>query len=432
MKILIITQFIPYPLSEGGKIAQFNVIDYLRNKSSITLLLFSKNELDFKSIQQLKEIWNNVDFEIISEQKFHQENSISKFKKVLKYILKYIDYTRHILYKYIEFEKIKIKVESTNVEDNLEYLISFAKPRNKNVINQVSHVIYNVKPDLIQLDFIETLDLALCIPKEIKKIFVHHEIRFRRLETELKTIKYNIGSYGRYVQNLCDLLEVNLLNKFDGIVTFSEEDKSRLLERLSITNILSSPFCVLNSEIIEIKPENLLIKKLVFVGLEKHSPNRDAIEWYALHISKEIYERLGLVLHVIGDWSEDFKLRHSDNPAIIFTDFVKDLSGYCMNSVMVVPLRIGSGIRTKILHSMAWGVPVISTSIGCEGIIENENIFCIANESKDFVHGINKIVTDEIYRTSIVCKAQSILKKHYTQNNAGEKRFMFYKSLLPN
>ena len=66
MKLLIITYRIPYPLTEGGKISQFALIDYLRNKCAITLLVFADTAADQASIQYLRNIWDNVTFEVIA------------------------------------------------------------------------------------------------------------------------------------------------------------------------------------------------------------------------------------------------------------------------------------------------------------------------------------------------------------------------------
>jgi len=188
MKILIITHNTPYPLSDGGKIAQFTMIDYLRHKCSITLLLFANDESDHNSIQNLKNIWNNVVIEVVSENKPQQLVNQSSYKKFLLFLVKNIDHIRYRINKLLAPENIKIQVEEVTPEGILKYLVSFAKPRKKEIINKIVNTIHTVKPDLVQLDFVETLDLSLCIPKEVRKIFVHHEIRFRRIETEVKTV----------------------------------------------------------------------------------------------------------------------------------------------------------------------------------------------------------------------------------------------------
>jgi glycosyltransferase involved in cell wall biosynthesis len=433
VKTVIITQNIPYPLTDGGKVAQFTIIDYLRDKCSITLLVLADTEADHIAVQGLKSIWENVTVKVISVKKQIPVPELSLYRLVSMFFVKNIAHVKYRINKLVPTSrKSKIQLGETPPHGRLRYLVSFAPPREKEIIDQIVNVIADVQPDIVQMDFVDTLDLSLCIPKNVKKIFVHHEIRFRRIETELNTLTDLVGSYGFYIRRMCEVLEVNLLNTFDGIVTFSEEDRSLLLQKLSVKNIISSPFPVLNKEILEIRDENLVIDKLVFVGIENHSPNKDAVEWYINNLAQLVQDRLKLVLHVIGKWSTEFKMKHEQNPSVHFAGFVEDLSGYCKNSIMIVPIRIGSGIRTKILYSMAWGTPVISTTIGSAGILDNDKILLTANTAVEFVEAIDKILADHSYCKSMVLSAQSVLRKHYSQQSAGEKRLLFYKSILEN
>lgn len=432
MRILVITHNTPYPLSDGGKIAQFSIIDYLRHRCSLTLILFADSNNDIEQIELLKNIWNNVNIKVIQNRDTSSVVDHSFIKNLKSFILRKIDNFIFGHNKFIRPKKESIPSDFDNHERIINYLISFSRPRKMEIINQIRDLIYDVNPDLIQLDFVETLDLVLCIPNHIKKVFVHHEVRYRRIETEIATMNNQIDFYGKYAQNYCEILEVSLLNKFNGIVTFSEEDRIRLLEKVSVKNILTSPFSVLDDDLLEIHSEYHCINKLVFVGFENHSPNRDAIEWYANNISTLILEKFGLVLHVIGNWSSDFKMKYAYNTAIHFSGYVEDLSHYCKDSIMIVPVRIGSGIRTKILHSMAWGIPVITTKIGCEGIVDNENIFVHADTPNEFIEGIDRILNDKEFHKSLVVNAQLILKHNYSQNIAGKKRLLFYQSIIEN
>ena len=406
------------------------MVDYLRHKCSITLLLFTYNETDIGYVNTLKNIWKNVDIDVLFEEKPIALKHYSRCRKFLHFLVKNINHVKFRINKFIEPVNTVINIETIKPAQKLKDLISFARPREPEIIEKIVNRIKIVKPDLVQLEFVEAMDLVLCIPKEIKKILVHVEIRFRRLETEIETVRENIGYYAEYAQNMCELLELNLINNFDGIVTFSEEDKMHLALKTQGRNIFSSPYAVLDKEILEIQNKDLTINKLVFVGFESHSPNKDAVEWYIQEMAKIIYGKFGFVLHVIGNWSNDFKIKHAGNYAIVFSGYLDDLNEYCKNSIMLVPLRIGSGIRTKILHSMAWGIPVIATSIGSEGIIDNDKIFLTANSPNEFVEAIDKITMDQELHKLMILSAQSVVKKHYSQKSAGDKRFLFYQSVL--
>lgn len=94
-RILFIIPYIPYPLNSGGNQAFFNMIDYIRNKIDVSILLTPHSSSERKHIEDLKKIWNNVHFYIFTE-KAPQVSSpcyywILKKSKILLHA-KYVDY----------------------------------------------------------------------------------------------------------------------------------------------------------------------------------------------------------------------------------------------------------------------------------------------------------------------------------------------------
>ena len=78
---------------------------------------------------------------------------------------------------------------------------------------------------------------------------------------------------------------------------------------------------------------------------------------------------------------------------------------------MVVPLRLGSGIRTKILYAMAHGTPIISTSIGCEGLgITHLKEIIISNSNVEFAKSIINLVKNTSLREKLAVNAQNLAK----------------------
>ena len=61
-KILFIIPYIPYPLDSGGNQAFFNMVEYLRHKMSVSVLLYPETEKRMQDVESLKKIWDNVDF----------------------------------------------------------------------------------------------------------------------------------------------------------------------------------------------------------------------------------------------------------------------------------------------------------------------------------------------------------------------------------
>ena len=171
---------------------------------------------------------------------------------------------------------------------------------------------------------------------------------------------------------------------------------------------------------------------MVFIGAESHFPNKDALDWYLTTIAEKIYHETNLKLHIIGKWSVEYKNKYSSE-YIIFEGYVDDLKEICRNSIMIVPLRIGSGIRTKIMYGMTQGIPIVSTSIGCEGlgIIDNENIL-VADDIDMFKNQIIKLYNDKLLCKKLSENAYNFIKNNFSQEFLGNKRLEFYNKLLNN
>jgi glycosyltransferase involved in cell wall biosynthesis len=288
-----------------------------------------------------------------------------------------------------------------------------------------SGILTNEKPELIQVDFIDNADLAILIPKQIKKVIVIHDLRFASAIQILRNRGYSTD-YMMYVSKFLKTLEVAYINYFDQVLVFSEDDKNQLIDSVDKNKIFISPFAVMDHNFRKLKKE-YKVKKIIYVGPDHHSPNLDAVQLYSDLLSETIYDRYGLELDVIGNWSKGNQLRFKKNKHIRFIGFVEDLNLAMQDSVMIVPLRIGSGVRTKIIESFAMGVPVISTTIGCEGIgVIHEQEILIANEHNEFLECLDLILNDEELLMNLRLNAKNFVENNFSSKVCFDKRMSIY------
>ena len=419
-KLLLITPYIPYPLFEGGRVAQYGVIDFMRHSFDITLVVVARNNEDVNSINELKGKWNNVVIEVINLLPPIQTES--KKTKILN--------AARRTYKRIS-KKNKAEGHETYSEFENSFFINIEVVKDRSFLLQLDSILKKTTYDLVQIDFVDFIDLVHCIPVAIPKVFVEIEIRYARLDSYAKTLGRKPDAYESYILKKVKQEELSLLKLYDGVIALSNDDKRKLDQHLEPGFVISSPFPVMDDQFRKPAIEKLKINKLVILGGEDHYPNKDAFEWFVNELQPTMKPSAQLPVHVVGKWKSETKELYADKKHIHFAGFVDDLISYCENSILIVSIRIGSGIRTKILYGMAQGTPIISTSLGCEGLpVTNQKELWIANNAKEFEAAIQTIAESPEKALKVVTEAQKLVKQEFSQSAVADIRGKYFNNLI--
>src|SRR5439155_13424236 len=122
----------------------------------------------------------------------------------------------------------------------------------------------------------------------------------------------------------------------------------------------------------------------------------------AMYFAREVLplllrERPNLTFTIVGGGAPE-ELRRLAGRNIFLTDTVHDTRPHVARAgVFVVPLRMGSGTRLKVLEGMAMGRPLVSTSLGCEGIatVDGEHLL-VADDPASFAPGVLRLLDDPV------------------------------------
>ena len=418
MKLVILTPIIPFPLDEGGKVSQYAFLEYLQNYIDIHLFLVVNSFDDNKDIDELQLKLSKV--------------KIYRFKNFQEKIVvtKKIPLIKKIFWKISDLinppKKQKININKKEFDD-FDREIEFGITLNREITDLISQNLEDIKPDLVQIEhnfYLNTIGFL----KKYNVIFVEHEIQFARL---LSLKKEFYTPYEEYKISLYKYMEISLLNQYNQVFVFSENDKELLISENINTKIYVSPFPVLDNFFTPTKLGNKGIEKIVFVGGSSHYPNKDAIEWYINNISKVTFQKTGLKFHVIGKCQPEFIEKYKHNEIVVFDGFVEDLNKACENSIFIVPLRMGSGIRTKIIQGMAQQLPIVSTTIGAEGLgAETGKNILIADNPSDFSNEIIKLYNNLDLYNDIAINGFEFVKENFSQKVLGNKRLEIYKEII--
>jgi len=157
---------------------------------------------------------------------------------------------------------------------------------------------------------------------------------------------------------------------------------------------------------------------LLFQGGMDWYPNRDAVEFFARAILPRVRALCPEARFVIAGRNppNPFVEQFSSDPEIEFTGTVPDMRPYLSAAtIVVVPLRLGSGTRIKILEACAAGKPVVSTSLGAEGLdLVPDKEIIIADDPNQFAHSVAILLQDSMRRDAIATSARKVILERYS------------------
>jgi glycosyltransferase involved in cell wall biosynthesis len=173
--------------------------------------------------------------------------------------------------------------------------------------------------------------------------------------------------------------------------------------------------------------------RVVFVGSMDYHANIDGVLEFAREVWPALHERHAqLVFTIVGRDPAAEVRQLASLPGIEVTGTVADVRPYYREAVAsVVPLRVGGGSRLKILEAMAAGVPVVSTSLGAEGLkVSHAKDILIADTNDQLREAVATVVESEAVGRRLRDGGRALISSRYDWLRAGESLFKTYEELL--
>lgn len=202
--------------------------------------------------------------------------------------------------------------------------------------------------------------------------------------------------------------EAEICRRFDAVVWVTQEDVSEMaavsggIEQVPNSGVI--PICNDAAGEPPVTP-SAHPRRVTFLGGLHYPPNAQGILWFAANVFPRILERVpDARLTVIGRQPPDALARlgiPEDNLDI--PGFVDDPLPYLQDTAaFVVPLLAGGGMRVKIVDGWRWGLPIVSTTVGAEGIrYEAEKHLLLADEPDSFADAVVRLLCDPALRQSL-------------------------------
>lgn len=360
MKILLLTQVLPYPPDSGPKVKTWNVIKYLSLHHDVTLVSFVRGD---------------------------QQHDIEVLKKYCQEV--------HT----VEMDRSIIKDGMALVRSmitGLPWLI--ARDSRSAMVDLIRSITNEQAFDVVHADQLNMAQYAAAVERGIKVIDEHNALwlLYRRMAGTMPSgpRKWLLNRDWRLLRTY----EGQICRDFDSVLTVSEVDRDALTEvagdKPKFTVI---PIAVDTDEVAPVE-RAVDANRIVHIGTMFWPPNVDGILWFTREVLPIIRaEKPDVGFDIIGAKPPQEILNLGEvDPLINVTGYVEDTTPYQEKTgVLIVPVRAGGGMRVKILNALSQALPMVTTTIGCEGIaVEHGKHLLIADTPQEFAEAVIRLLDD--------------------------------------
>jgi polysaccharide biosynthesis protein PslH len=328
MKLLFLTSRLPYPPFQGDRLKIYHILRILSRKHDITLLSFVESEAEAKLVENLYPFCSAIETVVHSKSQSYWRLLLNIFSSTPFQVAYYQspEFSRKLshLLKTNDFDVIH-----THLIRLVPYSISSSIPRVLDLTDAISKYLRT------RLESTTNLILRAAIYLELRRM-----------------LKYEL-----------------VLHRFNAVSVCSEVDRDELLKTASSANIS----LIRNGLDIEYfhpdKYPNIEPYSIVFTGNMSYAPNEDGILYFCRNVLPLVHKTLPQAkLYIVGK-SPSPRLQSLASESIVITGRVDDIRDYYKKAqVAICPIRFGAGTLNKVIEPMAMGIPVVSTSIACQGM----------------------------------------------------------------
>ncbi len=306
--------------------------------------------------------------------------------------------------------------------DQPDLIHRYSSQRMMQVLRQLQAVPY----EIVLTDFIQMAQYSLLFPQAFRVLGEHNiesELLRRSAQLQSATDLQQLASQHASIKSFTSSLEeadrlaryeTELWKNYHLRFVVSEQDKQHLDQRCSVgkTIVVNNGIDTKKVQVIPDNPNKIIL----FIGTLSYYPNIDGARYFVDEILPLIWERDPAVRfwmagaeppQVLLDLACDSRVRVIANP-----DNMDEVARQCC--MTVVPLRTGSGTRIKILHAMALGMPIVTTSIGCEGLaIEDERHLFVRDRPVEFAAAVLTVLRDLSVREGFRREGRVCVEREY-------------------
>ena len=258
------------------------------------------------------------------------------------------------------------------------------------------------------ISFSTTMLGGLRLPAGIPLLGDTHNIEFDTLRRAFEqTPRGLLREYFRIQAALTRREETAFARRFDVVCVTSQRDRRQLGAAVPEAQIEVVPNGV---DLTEHRRDPSAVREpgcILFTGLMSYYPNVHGVRFFVEEILPRVAARVPRARLLVVGADPPPGLRALASERVVLTGFVPDVRPYLERAeVFVVPLRIGGGTRVKALQAMAMDVPIVSTTLGCEGLdLESGRHALMADDAESFAAAVVRLLESPALGTALARQA---------------------------
>ncbi len=390
MDILVLTPVLPYPLTDGARIRNFNLIRALSVNHTVHIVSFIIETTRTEDIEELRGFVHDLQT-VFRPQKY-------AIKDLLKGVCTSTPFT----------------------------IINYRSDEMASVINRKL-------AKGIDVVHCEHLNMAQYAPvgMGLKRVIDMHNVEseIMRRYAEKASDPFKV-LYSKMTAKKLAKYERDVISDFDLCFAVSARDADYMREFCSNTVVVDNG---VDLDTFLLREDTVTEPRLVYTGWMKYHANNDAAKYFCDEIFPAIKkDKPEVTVDIVGKEPSDEVLRLSKLAGVNVTGAVPDIRPYInAASVYIVPLRVGGGTRLKILEAMAIGIPIVSTSIGCEGIgLTHGKDILIADTADEFARQTLRLLDDSSLRRHLSANARELVQERFSWKVIGKKLDSAYNTIV--
>jgi polysaccharide biosynthesis protein PslH len=385
VRILLLTQLVPYPPDSGPKIKTYNVLRYLAQRHEVHLVSFVRSVSERANVEHLRRLCDGVTTVPLQRSRAKDMAALARSLATGTPFL----------------------IERDDVPAMRSTVLALLDRHRFDAVHadQLSMAQFAVDVPVSH----RILDEHNAVWALVQRAARHESPGPRRVLAEVEWRKLRA-----YEGQVC--------RRFDRITVVSAEDRLALEAAAGARLTVSTIPIGVDSQELAWAPRTEEARHILSLATMFYPPNAEGLRWFTTEVFPSVRRAVpGTRLLVVGS-RPPRSITRLGRPGtdVVVSGYVADLAPVLQQSAaLIVPLHSGSGMRVKILEAFARGIPVVSTRLGAEGIQarDGEHLL-LADEPNEFARALTRILCDPNEGMRLTRAARALVESRYDWRTA--------------